>query len=174
LAEGDYAGALKDYDAAIALGGTPGAYQGRGVVRLAMAQYQGAADDFQKVIDLGKANVWGILRLHIARSRIGAADFGALAAAGAKLDPAEWPSPLFDMFLGRTLREQVEAAAGGGDPRTRNVRECDVGFYGGEYAAIEGDMAAARTLFERAAADDCGVFSAAREGAVAELARLKE
>ncbi len=172
---GDYDGAQEDLNYAIALQSdyAPEAYAYRGYFELVRGDSQKAAADLAKSAAM-KIWAYNVLWLSLAREKAHVPDTDSLSLKNhaARLDVAQWPGPVVRYLMGDGDAQSVNAAAQQGDPAKVAERVCDADFYVAEHKLANGDAAAAKPLFQSAAAK-CPFASFERMGATAELAQLK-
>lgn len=182
---GDYEGAERDMDFAVALDSdyNDNSYAFRGYFRLVTGQPKEGAADLAKSADL---RIWAYnaLWLYLARLKGGVPDEGnhSLRANVAILDSQKaqdgstglmrWPAPVVKFMMGQMKADDVRKAANEGEPARLAERVCDVDFYLAEVELAHGNAAAAKPMLENAVAK-CPFASFERMGATAELARLK-
>ena len=82
-----------------------------------------------------------------------------------------WPSPLLDLYLGRTTEEAVREAEQVGDGATQNAQKCEADFYLGEHDLFLRRSEAAKRLFEESLVI-CPHNFIERDGSALELKRL--
>jgi len=87
------------------------------------------------------------------------------------IDMAAWPSPMVRLFLGQMTPAAVRAAANDPDPKKRRYQLCDVNFFGGELALLQGRKEDAERQL-RLAIIFCLEGSSERDVARSELQRL--
>jgi tetratricopeptide (TPR) repeat protein len=164
--KGEYTRAIEDYDQTINLRPNDlDAYGGRGLARFYLGEFANAADDFMGAARGSSA--YSMLWLYLSRARAGNGDAKEELTRGAeRLNKAEWPYPVVELFLERQSLDAVQAA--GGTPEQR----CEVQFYVGEWHLLRGTHdAAAKSL--QGAADTCPRNFVEYQAAVEELKRLK-
>jgi lipoprotein NlpI len=84
---------------------------------------------------------------------------------------AAWPAPVVRLFLGQITSAAALDAAKNSDAKTENGQVCEVNFYSGELALLQGTQDEAVRLF-RLAAKDCPHGFVEWDGANAELKAL--
>ncbi|MEX8505615.1 DUF3857 domain-containing protein [Leptothrix ochracea] len=114
-----------------------------------------ARDDYLEVMRLDAHETergYAPLLWWLAHRRMGAPLGEALPVTMQKAaESSAWPWPVMRMLQGKISREQAEQAAKV-DPDERRERLCELYFYVGEQALIQGDLAQARWAFERSMA----------------------
>jgi lipoprotein NlpI len=111
-----------------------------------------AAEDFSRALTVTQDYGHDVMWLHIARVRAGQSDKGEFADNVARLDAQKWPAPVAALYLGKASPEAVRAAAAQGDDAARRAQGCDADFYIGALELQAGARAAAKKLFQSAAA----------------------
>ncbi|HUI12892.1 MAG TPA: tetratricopeptide repeat protein [Xanthobacteraceae bacterium] len=161
--------ALADYDSAIRIEPDfSDPYTNRGRIELFHRNRPAdAANDLSNGVRLDPKDIYGVLWLHIARTRTGTADHDELVGNAAKFDDRSWPRPLLDLFLGKTTPEDVRHAAGKAD------EHCEADFYLGEFDLEKNARDEAKKLIT-AAAKGCSADMLEKSAASAELARLSQ
>jgi tetratricopeptide (TPR) repeat protein len=125
--------------------------------------FAAAAQNFRNA---GNATPYRVLWLHIASARIGGQDANSnLQDQSAGLNPAEWPVPVIELFLGRRTPPQTMAAARKPDEL------CEAQFYVGQWHLLRNERAASIDAL-RKAVKICPKDFNEYTGAVAELKRL--
>lgn len=117
------------------------ALMGRGNVRHLTGDLDGAIADFSEVVEREPANTEAVLLLDALERRKGQPS--RLAKVAAELDKTEWQASLVRLYLGETTPDAVLTAISDADPRVRNDRACEAGFFIGELALGRGDKDAA-------------------------------
>jgi lipoprotein NlpI len=143
------------------------------LLKFAQGQYSAAATDFDDSSRLNPADGYGHLWRYLARARSDgpvAAKEELEKAAAARTDKA-WPTPLIELFLGRTDITAVRKAADIDDPFKRRGQTCEADFYIGEFQLQNQRAQEARALF-KAAQDGCPLGYIEAYATVAELKRL--
>jgi tetratricopeptide (TPR) repeat protein len=166
-AQGDYQHALADYDQAVEK--QPNdltAYGSRALVRFYQGDFAKAADDLKRVAAAQQANAYPMLLLYLARARDGRKDArDELAGATSKLNKADWPYPVVELFLGKKTPPALEGAA------AKPEQRCEAQFYIGEWQLTRDAKPAAQKALQ-AAVDSCPKDFVEYHGAVEELKRL--
>jgi lipoprotein NlpI len=148
-------------------------YEARGLDRFALGDFAGSAGDFERGLALDPlVDVYRALWLHLARARQKVPDDTEFASNVARFNVARWPGPVVELFLGKATPEQIDVAAGQGDPQDLPGQHCDAAFYLGEFALAHNEPDRARRELE-VALRSCPHDSFERFGAGAELRRLK-
>lgn len=171
--KGDFAHAADGYSELVDLvPSNANAHWGRGRARIYGGNPAGAVDDMLKAAKLDPAYTYYALWLHIARLRAGQPDMVELAANAKLVDRAEWPWPLYGLFLG-TIRPEalLPFAKVGKDEAAIADRVCEADFYLGIYQDSRGERDTAKRLFESVAAT-CPPHNLERQMAKFELQRL--
>jgi tetratricopeptide (TPR) repeat protein len=167
---GEYAEAVADYDAALALAPDPVTYRDRGSAYLEWGHHEDAAEDFAKALSLQRSNGYFALWLHIARLKAGQEDQREVAANLEHIDPKEWPGSLLAHLAGREGLAQVIGQSQTAEPMTRAERRCELAFFLGEKHLAEGNGDALRLL--REARDICPPQSIERTIARLDILRV--
>lgn len=170
--KGEHDRAIADYDAAIAQSPEfEQAFRNRGRAKFFRGDFARAEEDFARALQLLPDNGYALLWQHLARARSGKASAGGLRQAAAPLDHGDWPWPVIAAFLGDSDRASVLAAVRQGEPDGTAQRACEVAFFLGEKAVLDGDAAAARELLTEGA-KICRPGTIESPSARFELARL--
>jgi lipoprotein NlpI len=169
-----FAPAVADFDKLVRL--KPNfapAYESRGLGRFALGDFAGAAGDFERGLALDPSvDIYRALWLHLARARMKMPDSEELAHNSARFNNRRWPAPVVALFLGKATPDEIEAAAGQGEPEDLAGQRCDAAFYLGEFALEHDEPVRARQELQQALGN-CPSDSFERFGAGAELQRLK-
>ena len=137
--------------------------ESRGFAHFHRGDFAAAAQNFR---DAGNATPYRILWLHLASARVGGQDAKSnLQDQSAGLNPAEWPVPVIELFLGRRTPPQMMAAA------TKPDELCEAQFYLGQWRLLRNERAASIDAL-RKAVKICPKDFNEYAGAVAELKRL--
>ena len=112
-----------------------------------------------------EVNTSNMIWRYLACERAGESGAAELEANAARLKDNDWPRPVIELYLGRTLPEELLSVAGKPEER------CEAEFYIGEWNLLRGDRAAAATAL-RTVADTCPKPFFEYVGAVAELKRM--
>jgi len=116
--------------------------------------------------DAGDGTAYRILWLHLASARIGGQDIKRnLQEKSAALNPAEWPFPVIELFLGRRTPLEMVAAA------IKPDELCEAQFYLGQWHLLRDERVASIEAL-RKAVEICPRDFNEYAGAVAELKRL--
>src|SRR6185436_9084324 len=118
-----------------------------------------------------RATAFDAIWLSLARSRRGTDGRAILEQQLAK-SKDEWPAPVMQFLSGRIDQGALMAAAANPDEKKRREYECEARFYVAEHLLAGGRAGEARALLE-AARDGCPQTFIERDGAVAELAKMK-
>lgn len=161
--------AASDCDALIKLRpGLTDAYEMCGVIAWENGEFAKAVPYFQTAVDLGaRPLAFAALWLEIARLRAGTPDEHEFAQLAKKLDVEGWPSPIINLYLGKTTPDAVLAAAENADGRSSSPgflhfqndtapsaskaaslrrRRCDATFFVGEWQFLSGNFEKAKAL----------------------------
>jgi lipoprotein NlpI len=174
----DYTQAIKDYGEAIDLDPDyPLAFYNRGLARFDQGLYIAAVPDFVRAVQLDPAKPYRVIALYLAKARGGDPDKEMLKASSSRLNLAQWPGPVVNLYLGQATPQAVINAAQDPDARLQRERLCEAYFYIGEYLLIEGQNAERKSeairMFQAAVAT--GVTSLFEYvSAKAELKRLAQ
>lgn len=168
---GEFESALADYDALakFTANGTD-VYYGRGRIEYFLGRFAAAANDFNRVTEIGQPNPYYLLWQHIAVARAGRAGESRLAAKAANLALVEWPGPVLRHILGKATADEVVAAARNADRDTERGQLCEAYYYLGQLALLRGERSEAERLFRLAVATDVASFGEYK-GARVELGR---
>ena len=165
--KGDFDHAIADHAEAIRL--EPRAAMG--YYRRGYAEFLGGALP-QALADLTEANAiepadsYLVLLLDIVSRRSNLPS--RLQELSAKTDMRVWPAPVIRFYLSQLTPDALRAAASDPDPLARRGKICEVNFYMGEHALIQGKKDEAIKLFA-AASSDCPLTWSDWESADAEL-----
>jgi tetratricopeptide (TPR) repeat protein len=163
----DYERAVADFSTAIRLDpNATASYRSRGYANFCQVRFEAAASDLAHAVEREPGDAYATIWLYLARGHARDQTAAAeLETNAARLNRAEWPYPVAELYLGRrTVADTLTAPANPGG-------RCEAQFYVGEWHLLRGEMSAARAAL-RAAADTCpGTFIEAL-GAKAELRRI--
>jgi lipoprotein NlpI len=135
----------------------------RGYVQFYRGKFEAAATDLRRAIELGD-DPYAMLFYYLARTRLtGAASELEMLAASVKGDL--WPTPVFDLYLGRLPEQALLQAA------TTSHERAEALFYIGEWHLMKGDREAAIKAL-KAALQSLPIWFIEHSAAGAELARL--
>ena len=149
---GDNASALQDCDALTLTPLLPAnVLSWCGKLRWEMANFDEAYVELKHAVQLNPTNAYDLLWFELIRMRAKAADDGSFSEFAASLSNRGWPMPLIDLYLGRESLGDVTADVTARDEQFRRDQSCELGFYGGEWQFLHGDIATARILLEQAA-----------------------
>jgi lipoprotein NlpI len=132
-----------------------------------------AVADFKQVMQTSPelamhAALWRYF-VHV-RIGVGADAVRILAGNTAGLDRTHWPTPIVDGIIdGSDVAAVVNAAKN--SRGSQALPMCDIDFYMGEHALVNGRLAEARPLL-RKASTGCSIGSISRHAAAAELKRV--
>jgi len=169
--KGEHERALQDYDRAIRLNPNLwSAYHSRGLARFNLGQFNDARDDFSTAMHNSNFSYTAIW-LYLATARAGQRNTAELTKNAAELDPAKWPGPVIQFYLGTISADQLFQAANNADSKKQNEQYCEAYFYLGESALLRGKKADAGRQIEQAAAT-CPTNFIESAAAKAELARM--
>jgi lipoprotein NlpI len=136
-----------------------------------IGNYSRAVAELEAALEVDPKSRYHFLWLCLAVLRGDTASKDRLYQFARGLDRDSWPAPLVDLYLGNGSLERAQRWASDGDDEIRRNRACEVGFYGGEWRLLQGDIAAARSLLKQAA-DLCPETYIELEPAKTELKRL--
>lgn len=165
--------AIADYDTAIRFAPDDAfAYENRGRAFLHVGKVDAAINDMAKAVSLAPTDSYAVLWLHLAHRSAKQDNSAEFSQNVAKLDHAEWPAPVLDLFLEKTDPQAVQvAAAVAPDPKKKREQTCEADFYVGAYELFRGASAEAKQLF-KATVETCPSYFLEAEAARAELKRL--
>jgi lipoprotein NlpI len=169
---GESDAALHHYDRALAVKPDLAlALKNRGRAHFYLGHYGEAARDLAAGLRYDSTNGFVVVWLHMARQLQGEADSAQLATNVARLDPAKWPAPVAQLYLGKSNIAALDSVAEIGDARAQQVQRCGAAFYVGVMELWSKQTVDARTRLERARAI-CPHDWSEYQGAVAELGRM--
>jgi tetratricopeptide (TPR) repeat protein len=144
-------------------------YLGRGQAHFQRGAIPESLADLDQAIALAptEPNRWLWRELAARRSNVPS----RLHEMGSHIDMTAWPSPVVRLFLGQMTPAAVLAAANDPDPKKRRYQLCDVNFFGGELALLQGRKEDAERQL-RLAIIYCLEGSSERDVARSELRRL--
>ena len=172
--EGKFQEAIDDFTQVIKLSPRyDPVYFARGTAYFATAQYVLAVKDFQESVKLNPTYLYGILWLHIARTKTGVADDEALRANSAKIDHTAWPAPIVFLYLGQISSQEVRVQAEQAKKSVLQNRLCEFLFFYGEYELINKQTDSAQKLLKDTT-HECPVGFFEHTGAAAELSRISQ
>jgi tetratricopeptide (TPR) repeat protein len=149
---GDDASAAKDCDV-LAHTSLRSAYDIRwcGRLRWEVGDFSNAYLDFKGAAELDPTDAYGLLWLELTRTRAGAPDDHVFEQNAESLSNRGWPLPLINLYRGRGSLSDAAADVTARDEQLKRDQTCELGFYGGEWQFLHGNIAAARPLLEQAA-----------------------
>ncbi|MEO8562551.1 MAG: tetratricopeptide repeat protein [bacterium] len=180
--KGDYEHAVKDYDRSIELSPKSAAtYGNRANVHFILGHFPEATHDLERSLSfyqaetkpsefLSEPGAYGVIWLHLAKMRQGAADAEEFTANSARIDSTSWPGQIAAFYRGRLPADRLVALAGNGDTDRQPDQRCGAEFFIGQAAVAKKQTAEARQRFE--ATLGCSKRHVEREIADAELRRL--
>jgi lipoprotein NlpI len=148
------------------------ARKNRGRAEFFAGRLPDAADDLRLGLQLDSTNAYVAIWLYFINRRLARPDTALFAAHVARTDPAQWPAPVAQFYLGKLTEAQLFAAAKETNSPAMRDQTCAVSFYLGEDLLVKKRAADAVKRFEETRAA-CPKTSTEYEGAVAELARLQ-
>ena len=169
-AKGDFDRAIADFTEAIRLDPKfEYSYLGRGQAYFQRGRIAESLADLDQAITLTptEPNRWLWRELAARRSNVPS----RLHDLTSHIDMTVWPSPVVRLFLGQMTPSAVQAAADDPDPKKRRYQLCDVNFFGGELALLQGRQEDAERQL-RQAIIYCLEGSSERDVARSELQRL--
>ncbi|MEO8335550.1 MAG: tetratricopeptide repeat protein [bacterium] len=173
-AKGDYEPAIQDFDRAVTLRPNYAlAFKNRGRTHFYMGHFKEAGEDLGRGAALDSTNAYVAIWQHMAVKRNGGDNTAELTTQLAKTDPAKWPAPVGQFYLGKLTAAQLTAAGEKTDSPAQADQRCAVAFYVGESALWNKQPADAKKRFEEAVAS-CPTSFTEYEGAQAELKRLSK
>jgi len=169
--KGEYDAALHEYDRALAVKPDLAlALKNRGRAHFYLGHFGESAKDLAQGLRYDSTNGFVVVWLHMATQRHGEPD-SALATNVARLDPAKWPAPVAQLYLGKSSIAALDSTAEVGDAQALRVQRCGAAFYVGVMQIWTNQLPEARTRLERARAI-CPHDWSEYQGAVAELGRI--
>lgn len=151
--KGDYTAAIADLNELVRrFPQSNDAFRDRGLAYLYSGHLREAQQDISRAVELNPLVYYNVIWLYIAGAKNGVA--GAedqLAKNAAALNPAKWPGPVVQLFLGKSTPEAVLEAASDKDSEKSSNQKCEAQFYIAEYQAFHGQHEAARKNFHLAA-----------------------
>jgi len=169
--KGEYDAALHEYDRALAVKPDLAlALKNRGRAHFYLGHFGESAKDLAQGLRYDSTNGFVVVWLHMATQRHGEPD-SALATNVARLDPAKWPAPVAQLYLGKSSIAALDSTAEVGDAQALRVQRCGAAFYIGVMQIWTNQLPEARTRLERARAI-CPHDWSEYQGAVAELGRI--
>jgi lipoprotein NlpI len=162
----DYDRAIADYSQAIQLDANYApSFDKRGIAYDDKQDYEHAIADYNQALLLDPRYTYPALWRYVARARNGQNGRAELETFAAKMNPAEWPYAVAELFLGKKTEEETLAAAK--DPSTK----CEAHFYIGEWQLLQKAPAKAAPLL-KTASETCPKDFIEYSRAVAELKRV--
>ncbi len=138
--------AILDFNEALRLNPNDGDALGdRGYAHFFLGEFGDAQQDLGRMRNYPYPAIW----LYLARSRAGQPAQTDLATDAAKLNLKAWPSPVVNLFLGKTTPELFLAAAKDKDPKKDREQHCEAYFYLGQKALIAGKQDEANKMFQK-------------------------
>jgi lipoprotein NlpI len=170
---GHYDRALVEYTVALAKDSNHAlARKNRGRAEFFMGRFAEAGSDLQRGLQLDSTNAYVAIWLYFINRRLGSPDTTQFAAQIARTDPAQWPAPVAQYYLGRLSQDSLFALSANTNSLAMRDQRCAVSFYLGEELIVKKRLAEAKRRFEEAKLG-CPPSSTEYEGAVAELRRLE-
>ncbi|HEY3638649.1 MAG TPA: hypothetical protein VGK90_10905 [Rhizomicrobium sp.] len=146
-------------------------YEECGIISWQDGNFPRAVSYFDTGVGLGlKPSIFGLLWWEIARMRAGMPQQAKFALLAKKLNLDGWPSPIFDLYLGKSTPDTVMAAAEKSDrpssvpgflhfqdyspapiarTTSQDLRRCQAAFFVGEWQLLNGNIAQALPLLNR-------------------------
>jgi lipoprotein NlpI len=153
FSNGDYSKAAESLTQAMRIQPEIAEYaQARGQAELYGGQTQNALADFKKAVELLPTDPYNILWLHFARKVLGENDEIEFETNASKATSDKWPSPVLELFRGKSSAEEVAAAANAGELPQKIDQTCEAAFYIGKFYLLQGSRDAAKSSFEDAKA----------------------
>ncbi len=147
------------------------AFDNRGFAHFVTGRFTQAASDLARGLEINPNYTYAALWRSIALARIGKPYRPDLERRATRFGTSAWPGPIVELYIGAGTAEGVKAAMLDAPPDQRAGRDCEVGFYVGEYRLIQGAQDAAMSLLKKAASA-CGPDTIEYYGARSELERL--
>ncbi len=127
----------------------------RGRAHYLLGDTDAAIADFERLNSLGPGRIYYLLWLHLAEKRGGNDAAAAVRRHLRGRDLNEWPGPILSVFLG-DLREDELNLPKGGDDWERKGQQCELSFFLGELALLNGRRDLAMDRFRTAV--DTGII----------------
>jgi lipoprotein NlpI len=167
FAKQDYDRAISDYSEAIHLDvNYAPTYAKRGIAYDDKQDYQHAISDYNQALLLDPRYSYPALWRFVARARNGQNGHDELETISAKINHAEWPYAVVELYLGKKTEDETFAAA------KTPAAQCEANFYVGEWLLLQNAQAKAAALL-RKASDSCPKDFIEYSRAVSELKRVK-
>jgi tetratricopeptide (TPR) repeat protein len=148
--------AIQDYDQALALSpNNTEVLNGRSQAYFDLGRFATAVTDLSAAAKLDPSYPYYPLWLYVSRVRAGQDGRAELEKNSRQAKLAEWPGPVFNLFLGKTTPEAILSAANNSNAKKDREQHCEAYFYLGEYALMKGNTAEARRFFQQSV--DTGV-----------------
>jgi lipoprotein NlpI len=148
--KGDYERAIEDYTMAIENGPKYArVYYYRGNVYFIQGRFAEAEKDYEMYIRfrVEPRNISSMLWLYLARERAGKEGRKDLAEQAQQLDLAEWPGPVFSLYLGNAEPYEVLETTKDTDKKVERERRCEALFYLGQYYLLRDEKEKAKLKF---------------------------
>lgn len=158
-----------------------------GYIEWKLGQFQQAIPYFEDAVHRAAGRVPGldVIWLEVARLRAGKPDQSEFSRLTADLKLNGWPAPVFDLYLGKTSPQAVEAAAARYEPpgtqpghmsaaviaAATNRQLCMAAFFVGEWQILHGNRSAATTALTKATTV-CPKGTVSSDAAAVELKRM--
>ncbi len=163
----DYDHAIADYNQAIQIDSKYApAFEKRGIAYDDKQDYGHAIADYKQAIELDRRSAYPAIWLFVASTRSGKNAHADLEANAARIDHAEWPYPIIEMFLGNKNPEDILSAA------TNPNNRCEAQLYIGEWQLLQKDPGKAAPFLHKAS-ETCPKDFVEYARAIAELKSMK-
>lgn len=142
--------AIERVDAALALAPSElSPYEVKVFAAYFNGNYSAAREDLQKLLGSSSDSrkSYPALWLYLATRRLGEDGSDAVRQHMAAAAASPWPYPILQMFMGTATFEQALRAAREGTPDPSRL--CELYFYAGEKALLDGDVRGAREFFAK-------------------------
>jgi lipoprotein NlpI len=147
----------------------------RALVEFSLGRFAAAERDLAAAVKADATDPYATLWLFLTQHRAGAETKAidvTLRQRMSALDAGKWPAAVLRFYAGEIDEAALRAAAGTGGNTERKRRLCDVAFYAGERALLDGDIATARIRLTEAVAA-CPVATVESVMARTDLSRLQ-
>ncbi len=165
--EQDYDKAIADYNQAIQIDAKYApAFEKRGIAYDDKQDYDHAIADYKQALELDSGSAYSAIWLFVASTRTGKSAHSDLEANAARVNHAEWPYPIIEMFLGKKTPEDILSAAA--NPNNR----CEAQLYVGQWQLLQKDPGKAAPFLHKAS-ETCPKDFVEYSRALAELKHIK-
>jgi lipoprotein NlpI len=121
----------------------------RGMAHFNDGKFKRARRDLRRHLKFSKDDMYRMLWLSLAESRLGGDGKGELRKYANESKSETWPKPLVSLYLGERSVEDVLAVIDADKGAGAKERRCEAYFFIGQWHRTNGDETLARTYFEK-------------------------